>query len=40
MRWDRVFDRIVLALREKVNGLAKQTGEVGARDGSQKVARG
>jgi len=40
MRWDKVFQRIVLALREKVNGLAKQTGEVGKGHGPRKVARG
>jgi len=40
MRWDKTFERITKALQEKVDGLAKQTGKVGARDGSRKVAAG
>lgn len=31
MRWDKVFNRITMALQEKVDGLAKQTGKVGER---------
>jgi hypothetical protein len=37
-RWQPVFEDIAKALQEKVDGLAKQAGKVGERNGPRKVA--